>query len=214
MQRDRLLQLLDRTADAAFTLTPRAEIWSWNRPAEELFGYRAPEALHRPVAEVLRPRGSLGRLVDAEYCERAIRDGQVTSFDVQVQARGGRYLWVNATVLVLDPLPTSPALIVHLVHDITGAKRREFLGQRLVAAARRIVSSGEDTRHLLPVSPLTDREQLILRGFADGGAPADVAASLGISPQTLRNHLHHINRKLGTHNRLQAVMHAIQRRLI
>ncbi|MGH9605162.1 MAG: LuxR C-terminal-related transcriptional regulator [Terracidiphilus sp.] len=41
-----------------------------------------------------------------------------------------------------------------------------------------------------------------------------MAKALKISPQTLRNHLHHINRKLRTHNRLEAVTHAQQRHLI
>ena len=41
-----------------------------------------------------------------------------------------------------------------------------------------------------------------------------IARKLSISAQTLRNHLHHINRKLRTHTRLEAVTHAQQRGLI
>jgi DNA-binding CsgD family transcriptional regulator len=41
-----------------------------------------------------------------------------------------------------------------------------------------------------------------------------VATALGISAQTLRNHLRHVNQKLGTHNRLEAVIHAAHRGLI
>ncbi|HKU61032.1 MAG TPA: LuxR C-terminal-related transcriptional regulator [Gemmatimonadales bacterium] len=40
------------------------------------------------------------------------------------------------------------------------------------------------------------------------------ARRLKISAQTLRNHLHHINRKLRTHNRLEAVTHAQRRGLL
>jgi len=54
----------------------------------------------------------------------------------------------------------------------------------------------------------------LLRLFAEGKDSDDVARILGISPQTLRNHLHHINQKLRTHNRLEAVMNAIHRKLI
>ena len=43
---------------------------------------------------------------------------------------------------------------------------------------------------------------------------ASTLSGLGITAQTLRNHLHHINQKLRTHNRLEAVMNAIQRKLI
>jgi DNA-binding CsgD family transcriptional regulator len=54
----------------------------------------------------------------------------------------------------------------------------------------------------------------VLRAFESGQTPAQVSRALRISAQTLRNHLHHINQKLGTHNRLEAVMHAVRRRLI
>jgi DNA-binding CsgD family transcriptional regulator len=54
----------------------------------------------------------------------------------------------------------------------------------------------------------------VLQLFAGGKDSADVADRLGITAQTLRNHLHHINQKLRTHNRLEAVMNAIQRKLI
>ena len=65
-----------------------------------------------------------------------------------------------------------------------------------------------------PVEALSDQERRILTLFAEGGNPAGIARTLRISPQTLRNHLHHINRKLRTHNRLEAVTHAQRRGLI
>ena len=54
----------------------------------------------------------------------------------------------------------------------------------------------------------------ILSGFSQGRRPGEIARELKITSQTLRNHLHHINQKLGTHTRMEAVMHAIRRNLI
>jgi DNA-binding CsgD family transcriptional regulator len=65
-----------------------------------------------------------------------------------------------------------------------------------------------------PITPLSSHELEILRMFAAGKDAPRIAKALGISPQTLRNHLHHINKKLRTHNRLEAVTHAVQRHLI
>ncbi len=65
-----------------------------------------------------------------------------------------------------------------------------------------------------PAPPLSERETHILRLFSEGKSAAQIAKSLAISLQTLRNHLHHINQKLRTHNRLEAVMNALQRKLI
>jgi DNA-binding CsgD family transcriptional regulator len=65
-----------------------------------------------------------------------------------------------------------------------------------------------------PAATLSEQERNVLRLFAEGKDSDEVASTLSISPQTLRNHLHHINQKLRTHNRLEAVMNAIQRKLI
>jgi len=54
----------------------------------------------------------------------------------------------------------------------------------------------------------------VLHRLSEGKSPAEIIGELDISPQTLRNHLHHINQKLGTHSRLEAVTHAIRRKLI
>lgn len=214
MQRDRLYQLVQRAADPAFALTARGEVWVWNTAAEHLTGVAAAEALHQPFASLVDARGPLGKPMDAEYCERAIRDGAVPSFDVQLRTVRGHHIWVNLSVLVFEPVRTGPALVVHLAHDITERRRRSALFGRLLEASREIVRLVDEEHHLLPVSPLTEQEERILHLFAAGHTPGQVTRSLGISTQTLRNHLHHVNQKLGTHNRLEAVIHAVRRRLI
>ncbi|HEX6965037.1 MAG TPA: LuxR C-terminal-related transcriptional regulator [Gemmatimonadaceae bacterium] len=214
MQRDRLYHLLQRTPDPAFALTAQGEIWAWNPAIEQLTGIPADEVLHQSFAALVEPRGPLGHPVDLEYCQRAIRDGGVPSFDMQVRARGGCGIWINVSVLVFEALRASPALVVHLAHDITASRHRREVYERLVQAARDIVQLVDEEPHLVPVSPLTEQEQRILRAFAEGLGPVQVARALGISTQTLRNHLHHVNQKLGTHNRLEAVTHAQRRRLI
>jgi DNA-binding CsgD family transcriptional regulator len=73
---------------------------------------------------------------------------------------------------------------------------------------------GDRVSNKSPVSSLSSQEIEILKMFAAGNSSSKIVKKLGISPQTLRNHLHHINQKLRTHNRLEAVMHAMQRRLI
>ena len=65
-----------------------------------------------------------------------------------------------------------------------------------------------------PVVAPTGQARRPPRLFAEGSTPAAIAHTLSISAQTLRNHLHHINRKLRTHNRLEAVTHALRRGLI
>jgi two-component system, NarL family, nitrate/nitrite response regulator NarL len=52
---------------------------------------------------------------------------------------------------------------------------------------------------------LTDREAEVLGLLADGLQQKEVARSLGISPKTVSTHVERIHRKLGAHNRMEAV---------
>jgi len=214
VQRDRLSQLLERTKDPAFALTARAEIWAWNPAAEAITGFSPAEALHQSFPTLTDARGPLGKLVDAEYCERAIRDGGVSSFDLELKTASGSLIWLNVSVLVFEPLRFSPAVVVHIAHDITASRRRRALYERLRETAREITQLVDEEHHLVPVAFLTQQEQRLLSLFAQGKTPAQVARELDISSQTLRNHLYHVNQKLGTHNRLEAVIHAVRRGLI
>ena len=207
-------RLIERTPDPAFVLTAYGEVHAWNGAIEELTGIPAADALGHSFAALLDPHGPLGRPVDMDYCERAVHDGGVQSFDMQLRTPDGRQLWLNFSVLVLEPTRASPALVLHLAHDITASRLRRATYEQLVQAARDVVRLADDEPHLVPASPLTDQEQRILRAFGEGLAPTQVGRSLGISTQTLRNHLHHVNQKLGTHNRLEAVTHAQRRRFI
>jgi DNA-binding NarL/FixJ family response regulator len=52
---------------------------------------------------------------------------------------------------------------------------------------------------------LTGREREILRLLADGGATAEIATALGISPMTVQSHVKNILSKLGVHSKVEAV---------
>jgi DNA-binding CsgD family transcriptional regulator len=84
----------------------------------------------------------------------------------------------------------------------------------MAALSKEISLVAEGATGAAPVSTLSTHEVRILRMFAAGESSSVVVKKLHITPQTLRNHLHHINRKLRTHNRLEAVTHASLRKLI
>lgn len=64
------------------------------------------------------------------------------------------------------------------------------------------------------VNPLTQREQEILVLIAAGRTNQEIAEKLYIAPGTVRVHVHAILRKLEVHDRTQAAVMAIQKRLI
>lgn len=217
MQERELFELLEGTADAAFTVGETGEICSWNDAAEALFGFRRDQVLGRSCVDLLQGRSALGTPYTVEHCHGGnggARPAPVPDFDLEVRTREGRRTWVNVTILVHDDPAGGRRHVVHLARSIADRRRSELLVRRMLRLARQLVETPPDTDRLSPVSPLSEQEQRILRRFAEGRRPGEIAADLGISPQTLRNHLHHINRKLDTHNRLEAVIHAIRRKLI
>lgn len=214
-----LFALLEHTADAAYTVTEGGEICSWNAAAERLFGYSASEVLGRNIDDVFEARDALGTEALAGGLEASTRrwdgkSGGIANFDLEVRARSRGRIWVNVSTIVFHNRRTRRRLFVRLARDITRRRTRETLSNRLLEAARHLVSLTDDAPHHTPVEPLSEQELRILRLFADGNNPTAIARTLRISAQTLRNHLHRINRKLRTHNRLEAVTHAQLRGLL
>jgi len=214
-----LFALLEHTADAAYTVTPDGEVCSWNSAAERLFGYPATEVIGRNVDEVLEARDILGTDALAHGVDAATRrwdeaSGGIPSFDLEVRARGGERLWINVSTIVYENARTRRQLFIRLTRDIGERRHREQLLDQLIGVARQLVALTDGASDHARVEPLSEQERRILKLLADGSNPAAVAQKLNISAQTLRNHLHHINRKLRTHNRLEAVTHAQRRGLI
>jgi DNA-binding CsgD family transcriptional regulator len=104
--------------------------------------------------------------------------------------------------------------IVHLARSVEDRKRSEVVLQRMLEVSKQLVEMSDRPLRPAPVNPLSEQEHRVLHRLSEGKGPADIVHELDISPQTLRNHLHHINQKLGTHNRLEAVTHAMRRKLI
>jgi len=212
-----LFRLLNGTADAAFSVDEQGLICSWNRAAEQLFGYVCSDVLRKPCANLLQGRGSLGTPVCSHGCaviECAATHREIPNYDLEVKARGGQRIWVNVSILIFEDSRTKRRLLVHLARDITERKKNEQLTQKVLESAKQLASLPNESDRPAPVSLLTKQEQHVLRLLADGKTPAAAARILRIAPRTLRNHIHHANQKLKTRNRLEAVIHALRRGLI
>lgn len=214
-----LFALLEQTADAAYTVTEQGEICSWNRSAERLFGYPASEVLGRHIEEVFDAFDVLGTEPLVGGAKTAVRNPDASGsgiphFDLDVRTRSGARLWINVSTIVFDNRRTGRRLLVRLARDITQSRLNATLLNRMVEIARQLVALTDDASQHAPVEALTKHERRILKLFAEGSSSAAITRKLGISAQTLRNHLHHINGKLRTHSRLEAVTHALRRGLI
>jgi two-component system response regulator DesR len=80
-----------------------------------------------------------------------------------------------------------------------------------IAAAVRMVALGRTVfrAHEAPQGPpLTDREQEVLEAIASGATNREIAATLFLSPHTVKEHSSSLYRKLGVRNRAEAVQKA------
>lgn len=214
-----LFALLERTADASYTVSGDGTICSWNAAAERLFGYAAEEVIGRNVDDVLDARDILGTDALAGGADAAARQWDATTagipaFDLEIRTRRADRIWINVSTIVVENQRTGRRLFVRLARDVDHRRRKEALLGQMLAAARQVVAINEEASDHSPVEVLSGQEKTILSLFAEGRNSAAIARKLKISPQTLRNHLHHINRKLRTHTRLEAVTHAQRRGLI
>jgi PAS domain S-box-containing protein len=212
-----LFSLLNRTADAAFVVAEGGEILSWNKSAERLFGYSAGQAVHQTCDALLDGLGTLGTKVCTHGCtvqHYAADSQEIPDFDLQVRTNTGARLWLNVSTIIFEEPRLNRRLVVHLARDISRHKRNKEILGKILAASQELTAGSGDCSGVAPVAPLSEQERRILRLFAKGNDSAEIGRELDITLPTLRNHLHSINEKLGTHNRLEAVMHAIHRGLI
>ena len=114
--------------------------------------------------------------------------------------------------LILTALGRSGMLRRALDAHVSGFMVKDAPAQDLVDAVRR-VASGErviDPQLALATleaaeNPLSSREAEVLRSFATGDSPVEIAAALHLSYGTVRNYLASAVTKLGARNRVDAV---------
>jgi PAS domain S-box-containing protein len=134
-----LFSMLQRTADAAFSVDQSGIIRSWNTAATWLFGYTAEEVVGQPCAGIFCGLDPTGKPTCAAKCDvrTCAFGGQlVSAFDLYVRTASGARTWVNMSTLVAGDPASGTALMVHLARDAGARKDREALLRTLVAAGR------------------------------------------------------------------------------
>jgi DNA-binding NarL/FixJ family response regulator len=93
--------------------------------------------------------------------------------------------------------------------------RTVFAGDALVSptVTRRLLAAHAgrrppDRERLALAAPLTERETAVLRALAEGLSNAEIAATIWVSPETVKTHIKSILSKLGVRDRTQAVVWA------
>jgi DNA-binding NarL/FixJ family response regulator len=93
-----------------------------------------------------------------------------------------------------------------MADEVMGEKDFAHWLERQLDSARRSYSEPGS-----PFHPLSDREMEVLTLVVEGKSNKEIASQLGISHQTVKNHITSILRKFGVEDRTQAVVYALKR---
>jgi PAS domain S-box-containing protein len=132
-----LMAIVDSCDDAIVSTTLEGVITSWNRSAEQIFGYSAAEAIGQHITLIIPPE----RHAEEDDVLAHLRRGEkVDHFETVRQTKDGRKLDISLSV---SPIKNARGQIVgasKVARDITLRKRTDEERERLLAreeAARR-----------------------------------------------------------------------------
>jgi PAS domain S-box-containing protein len=218
-----LFQAFAKTGDGVLIINQDQDIIYWNRAAEDILGYKHNEVAGLSCYQILKGCNNQGQLVCHKYCRvatTAFSGGTVTNYDSCIRTKLGDVRWINVSTFTLPTNGTKvDSVLVHLFRDVTTKKQNEQFVDQVLSAAKQLGS-----RELSQAVPsesikqhhanLTDREREVLTLLVQGFSTHDIAQSLSISPATTRNHIRNILQKFQVHSRLEAVVYALEQKLI
>ena len=128
----------------------------------------------------------------------------------------------EAKVLVLTTSAVSDDLARVIEAGAKGVVFKSAANTRLLAAIRAVASGktavapevAEQLARDPPVQKLTDRQAEILASVTRGFTNADIARQLGISPDSVKDHVNAIFTKIGASTRAEAVAIALRKNLL
>ncbi|KRT77721.1 MAG: hypothetical protein XU14_C0006G0015 [Armatimonadetes bacterium CSP1-3] len=209
-----IVALVEGAGDPAFAVDATRTIIAWNRAAEKLFSLPAAEVVGRNCSQIVAGRDARGRPVCNTLCPALLaiqRREPLGPMELQVDRRNGAPLWVAVSSIITT---NGGPCVVHILRDITEEHHRKSFVQQVLQGAIALSSSDPDGSTDSAPVVLSPRQTTILKLLASGAGTRAIARTLGISPATVRNHIQQIMVALQAHSRLEAVVQALQRRLL
>lgn len=118
-------ELINQAHDAILLRDPISRVLSWNRGAEQLYGWTAQEALGRISSTLLKTRFPLSfAALDAQLKEEGVWEGELTH-----TCRDGRTVIVESRQVLMRDQEGQPIAILEINRDVTERHREEQASQ-------------------------------------------------------------------------------------
>ncbi|MHC4661769.1 MAG: PAS domain S-box protein [Planctomycetota bacterium] len=138
-----LAEIIDNAPEAVFTVDSNGVIESWNRGAQEIFGFSRSEAIGRPVT-MLVPE-SLQKLGEPEFLLNKIRaEDCLRNFETERVTKQGQAINVDMTLSALRNNLGEFAGNLTILRDVT---ERKFM-ERTLLRTEKLATVGQMAAHL------------------------------------------------------------------
>lgn len=128
-----LAAIVESSSDAIFTQSLDGVVLTWNRAAEEMYGFAAAEAIGRPLTALV----AAGSPEDASrLLGRLTRGERIVQHETRWQRKDGRSLDVSLTISPIYDASGALAATSTIARDVTERKRAELALRELNAELR------------------------------------------------------------------------------
>lgn len=199
-------EVVGRAGEAVMVTDDAGRILLWNQRAEEALGYTAAETIGRPCWDVLCGYDGNGNRLCLSGCHlmRLVDVNEpICPIDVRARDRAGEEVLLNMSTVGV-PIADGGWILIHALRNrraAPGGMRERGREESTQAPGRRKAA-------------LSNREREVLRLLAAGCNTRAAATRLHLAPDTVRNHVRNIFKKLGVHSRPAAVGRAAAEQLL
>ena len=212
--------VLYNTVDGVFAVDAKQRIIFWDPGCEELFDRSSQWILGRPCHEVICGKN---RVSGEAFCEPGCCIAQTPTgvdvpnhFSIQTIDGDGQNLMLSVNIVLIPSQCKKKWIVTHLLHrfnnqDLLTAMESSLRPKHHSSSNSLDASIGKCEHSASRLSP---RESEVLQLLAEGLSAAVIAKRLSVSTVTVRNHLQHIQNKLGVHSQVDTVAYAYRHNLV
>lgn len=216
--------LLYSAVDGAYAVDAKQRIIYWDPGCEEIFGHSSMWALGRPCCDVMCGRNPV---TGAQFCQRDCSVANMSSgnasdapksFSIKTSNNKGESIVLSVNIVLVPSQCKKGWVVMHLLNrsmtrdvlpSIDYAARSGQPASSLCSQASASIGLCEEE-----VSRLTGREKEVLQLLSEGISLSSIGKRLLISLTTVRNHMQHIQKRLGVHSQTEAVAYAYRHNLV
>jgi len=199
----------------ALATTLQGTIIEWNRHAARLLGFPASDAIGRSFFDLLAPTDYFGnhyRTDGGALAEQILAGEAVHAFELDLRTRSQSVVSVTVSVVFLLASERSRWRAIYFLcpgghwHGTNGDRDRDLGTEGTDPTPGRRAAD--------PPQLLSARQRQVLRLLVEGLSAPTIAADLGISVHTVRNHVQAIYHRLGVRTRAAAVYKVVSAHLV